>query len=229
MTISRTTKLAGLSCALLALGAAGIFCSRADQRASTPLSGRAESSGAGPEVHAAETVTLPDRGFYENLQIAAVEAESYPSLAAMAGAADAVVVGTLSNVRLNRTIVDGVPEFRVHMAAVDVMVSEQVRGDAGRGPLLLEFLVPGREDQVAARIEQQRNNTPVEPVLLFLRKNDAGAYRLVNSHGLWTTVEGRVTSPLVPRPDGAEPRAEHYADELAQVRSLTQLAAQLRR
>lgn len=154
----------------------------------------------------------PFRGFWESLHVHGDEAEGYPSLSEMAEAADHVVLGTLSNFRLNRLIQTGSPEHVVHMGAADLKVSRVVRGSDPGKVVVLEFLLTGPQEHMAAKIRQQAEAMPTDPALFFLRHkggSEAGLYRIVNSKGLWVSDGESVTAPLAengssqPRPIAA--------------------------
>jgi hypothetical protein len=167
----------------------------------------------------------PHAGFWETLQIVADEVEGYPSLTEMAEKADHVVIGTISNFRLNRRIFGDSPENVVHMAAVDLEVTEVVRGPVPARKLVLEFLLPGAPKHVEARVRQQAATMPTGPMLFFLRHKggeEQGLYRIVNSLGLWTQDGAHIRAPLALEmhfADVASPAraqsAEHAARELA--------------
>lgn len=201
-----------------------------------------EAAHSGSEASTPSGELPPHRGFWPTLQIAADEAESYASLVEMAKAADLVVVGRMSNFRLNRRIQGDSPEHVVHMAAVDIDVEQAVRGVAPGKHLVLEFLLLGRPHEIAAKVQQQAASLPQAPMLFFLRHkggSETGLCRLVNHLGLWLADEGAVRAPLslalhepeVARTDGA-PAAlgdVRYAGELATLHSLQELVEHLAR
>lgn len=176
--------------------------------------------------------TPPHRGFWPTLQTVADEAEGYATLTEMAAAADHVVVGRMSNFRLNRVIQTESAENVAHMAAVDIEVEQLVRGVNPGARVVLEFLLPGRPHEIAAKLQQQMASLPQGQMLFFLRQkggSEAGLYRIVNSMGVWLAEAGSVRAPLslalFERDDSAT-RAElkePYASELATVRNLQEL------
>ncbi len=176
--------------------------------------------------------TPPHRGFWPTLQTVADEAEGYATLTEMAAAADHVVVGRMSNFRLNRVIQTESAENVAHMAAVDIEVEQLVRGVNPGARVVLEFLLPGRPHEIAAKLQQQMASLPQGQMLFFLRQkggSEAGLYRIVNSMGVWLAEAGSVRAPLslalFERDDsatGAELK-EPYASELATVRNLQEL------
>lgn len=179
---------------ILATAAAFAVSSSLQERSTS--SATAAATGSSPETLASAVGVPPHRGFWPTLQIVADEAEGYSSLAEMAGGADHVVVGRMSNFRLNRRIQGDAREDVVHMVAVDIDVEQVVRGvDPGKR-VVLEFLLPGRPDQVAAKVQQQAASIPQAPMLFFLRQKGAGLYRIVNSLGLWLADAGSVHAPL---------------------------------
>lgn len=147
------------------------------------------------------------------------EVEGYPSLAAMADAADLVVAGRFASFRRSRDVEGDAVEDVVTYGAADLVIEELLRGVPVVEPVPVEFMI-SEED-----IPELNANLPEESLVVFLREKtgeqEQGLYRLVNSLGLWRESEGSLTPPLAEDP-GA------YQAELQGLTTLPELMDLLR-
>lgn len=154
--------------------------------------------------------------FWGPLRVQGDEVEGYSSLSEMADEADAVVRGRFAGYGPSRTLGTDTPEDTVTYAAAEVEVVEVLRGEVPADALPVEFLVSAPADQVDALIEEQQRALPEGEVVLFLREKrgegESGLYRVVNSNGLWTTIEGQLAVPMA---EGPEAAAEGEGEESA--------------
>ena len=170
--------------------------------------------------------------FWQAFQIGGDEVEGYPTLQAMAEAADGVVIARLTSLGLSRTVQGDAEQDLVGYAGARVTVERTIAGSVP-DVLTLELLIPTTAttlteqglDTFAARFA---NELPAESVLLFLRDKggkEEGLYRVVNSLGLWISDPDGVRAPLYP----ADPGEVVYADETAGVSNFAELADRLSR
>jgi hypothetical protein len=155
-----------------------------------------------------------------------LEAEGYATLSDMAESADLVARGRFVAFEDSREVTGDVRQDVVTYGATTFVLDEVIRGRAGGDRLVVEFIINERPDRVAEFIATQAANLPEGEIIVFLRakrgRGESGLYRLVNSVGLWTTVNDRVQAPLAEiLSDGILP----YADELASIQQLDELAA----
>lgn len=188
--------------------------------------GSACGTGGGVSPQAA---AVQEDGFWSALRVEGDDVEGFPTLAAMARGADAVVVGRFSSFGVSRTLQGDAAEDVVVYAKATLEIEKTLVGGAPAASVPLEFLLPagpGEADAAAARLNQE---LPGGRMVVFLRgkraPGEAGLYRVVNSRGLFAaTARGPVDTPLaedVPAADGL------FTAELAAVRSIDDLATML--
>lgn len=175
-----------------------------------------------------------DEAFWHALRITGDEVEGYTSLQDMAKHADLVVVGSFSIFGPSRTLQGDAPGDIVGYAAATVRVEELLSGSPPPDPLVVEFLLPttSMETSTATFLQKVGDlaaQLPKVNVVLFLREKrgagEEGLFRLVNSFGLWTEVDGTLMSPLHDAMDEGE---SPYAAELKGIASIQALAELLR-
>jgi hypothetical protein len=148
-----------------------------------------------------------DSDFWRGLQLyGANEVEQYETLKAMRDSADKVVIGKMVAFEPSRTIQGDAPEDVVTYARADFAISERIRGEASSQIVSVEFLVPQSPQEASGTISAMSRGLPKEPALLFIRekRDGSGHRRLVNSRGLLTKVEGKLTAPVAPQGEGDE-------------------------
>jgi hypothetical protein len=175
-------------------------------------------------------ITSKDPLFWSGLHVGGDEVEGYGTLEEMASAADLIVVGTFSDFKLNRIIQGDAPQDQVGMAAAIVSVDRIVKG-AVPAALIVEFVLPivGSAQEIASYAAELKAVMPQGEVVLLLRDkggSEAGLYRLVNSLGLWTELNGELAAPLFLPADAEN---QPYMTELAGVTTTGALADQLSR
>lgn len=167
--------------------------------------------------------------FWQSLQVTGFEVEQYASLEEMAAAADAVVKGKFVDIKLSRTIRTPTgDEDAVNMALAVLRVTQTIRGSTQVGDVPLEFVLPSSSSPLDEQIAALRGSMPRNELVVFLRDKggkEAGLYRTVNSLGLWSETNGKVSAPL--SADGAHESlaARAVADETATVGSVDGLAS----
>lgn len=182
------------------------------------------SSGADPAATEARGIEQAAReaAFWDALRITGSEVPGFDSLAEMVDGSDLVVIGRLANFRQSRQLTFSSDDI-VTYGGVDLLVTEVLHGAPVGDVILLEFLVIERPDRVAAAIEAQDAALPAGDVIVFLHEKrgegEADIYRPVHSTGMWIATEGGIVAPL--RPPGS---TVPFGDELAEVRSLSELA-----
>lgn len=183
-----------------------------------------------------------DSLFWETLRVNADEVEGYESMAEMAIEADAVVLGTIESIDGIRTVQGDAAEDVVTYVVASVRVDDTLRGSAEASqPILLEFLLNLPVDRTDAAVDDLRRALPDGDLVLFLRAKrggeESGRYRLVNSLGLWAQTTDGLGSPLAgpsedvddeEGPTGDIGLVERYADELAGLSTVVDLAEMLR-
>lgn len=203
----RTTAFSVLAIFLLGVTASACTGSRGDDPAAPETA---------PEQAAREAA------FWDALRITGSEVPGFDSLAEMIDGSDLVVIGRLANFRQSRQLTFSSDDI-VTYGGVDLLVTEVLHGAPVGDVILLEFLVIERPDRVAAAIEAQDAALPAGDVIVFLHekrgKGEADIYRPVHSTGMWIATEGGIVAPL--RPPGSP---VPFGDELADVRSLSELA-----
>ena len=182
------------------------------------------SSGADPAATETGGIEQAAReaAFWDALRITGSEVPGFDSLADMAEGSDLVVIGRLANFRQSRQLTFGSDDI-VTYGGVDLLITEVLYGRPVGDIVLLEFLVNERPDRVAAAIEAQDAALPAGDVIVFLHEKqgegEAGIYRPMHSTGMWIAGGGEIVAPL--RPPGS---TVPFGDELADVRSLSELA-----
>ncbi len=171
------------------------------------------------------TSSADDR-FWGNLRlIAASEKEFFPTLAEMTSKADAVVLGEMVDLQVDRTIQGDSPEDQVTYARVDIAVERPLRGGAA-SRVSLDILLPNFPTRAKALEAEPalKAGLPTDRMVFFLRKQQTAPhrYRLVNSLGLWSGGAGRapVYTPLA---SGGSGRTV-FAAEAAGLRGIDELA-----
>jgi hypothetical protein len=161
---------------------------------------------AGPaRGYDADVVSRRAAAFYGALGTSgASEAEHFPTLRAAASSATAVVVAEVTDVRVTRTLRDGVGFVGVTLRPVDVLNGELPSGDpvvveilAGTDPVtdLRATLPDGFGVWLLRSKAPQGSAKPGAPA-----PADAGYYRLVSSQGLFVQGASHVVNPVRERP-----------------------------
>lgn len=221
---SRLSRILSV-CLVMGAGSAAAAASFSVLNSKSVSLARNEEPQKSPATAPAHSAAPPFPGFWESLHVHGDEAEGYKTLSEMAESADHVVLGTLTNFRLNRQIQTGSAEYVIQMGAADLQVTRVVRGENPGKVVVLEFLLTGPPEHMATKIRQQAETMPAGPALFFLRHKggkEAGLYRIVNSRGLWISDGDKLTAPLagvvgaVARPTIARTFSEReIAQELA--------------
>lgn len=152
--------------------------------------------------------------------IGALEAERYPSIAAMRDSADAVVAGSFVSFDTRTFHGDAAEDVIVYLVAT-LRVDEVLAGSLAQPTVPLEFLVPSVVADDAPVLETLAATLPRSQMVLFLRHKggaEAGLYRVVNSTGLWApTKRSGLDTPLA---EAAPELAGAYNAELSHVTSM---------
>lgn len=165
-----------------------------------------------------------DESFWGPIRISGDEVEGYTTLADMARSADVVAVGQATDFGISRKIATDAPEDVVTYGFILFSPAEVLYGTAP-DPIPIEFIINVHPDDVDATAAEQIRSVPNGDLIVFLREKrgsgEEGLYRLVNSYGLWTELDGDLTAPAAEDPTEAY---ERYKTELAAVDSLDDLA-----
>lgn len=170
-----------------------------------------------PADHAAEAVDV-----WAPLRVmGALEAEHFPSIAAMRDSADAVVTGTFVSFGTRLFHGDAAEDVLVYLVAT-LRVDEVLAGSLAARTVPLEFLVPSAAAQDAPVLATLATTLPRAEMMFFLRhkrgNGEAGLYRVVNSTGLWApTSRSELDTPLAEAPPD---QTGTYSDELSRVTSM---------
>jgi hypothetical protein len=178
--------------------------------------------GCGGSAVADSTAPARDASFWEPITIIGWEVEQYSTLVEMAASADIVARGQIVDYVFSREITTDPPEASVTYSAMMFAPTEVLHGDS---PELvpIEFLLSARPEDRDVALELQAQNMPNGEILVFLRHKggaEAGLYRLVNSDGLWTVINGVLVAPVSMDADTLH---ERYESELLGVDNIDQL------
>jgi hypothetical protein len=167
--------------------------------------------------------------FWDRLRIGGDEVEGFSTLSDMTRSADIVARGRFVSFARSRELQGDHSQDILTYGAATFVIEDLIRGEFADNELVVEFIINERPDRVDAFVDAQAAELPAGDLVLFLRAKrgagEAGLYRLVNSTGLWATINGRVDAPLGEvLEDGGRP----YAADVGETSRLDEFVERVR-
>lgn len=169
--------------------------------------------------------------YWRSLQVNGDEVEGYDGLREMTAAADIVARGEFTEAELGRVVTGDAPGDQVAYLALTFSLSEVLAGTSPADEVVVEFIVPRAGRSLDEAVADVTEAPPAGEYVVFLRFKaeplPEPTYRLVNSLGMWTTIDGAtLDTPL--RADDEPPLTGDYADELQRMDDLDDMADAIR-
>jgi hypothetical protein len=148
--------------------------------------------------------------FWEPVAICGEWVEEHPTIATMANAADAVVLGRVDGVTAGRTVQGGPQDFYAEtnlVVDVDEVLRNTIPARFELSLVLPRVITP---EAVEPAVKAMQENLPEERLVLLVRaRSDVeGLYRLMSDKALWT----RTTRAVLDNPIAENDCSDHWGE-----------------